>query len=68
MVQNKRDPKVSYKQFIAENLITGEQLRGFARVSTDGFQLKLQVPDLSESLPELGVQLAVLVTKSGNLL
>jgi len=48
--------------------MVGEQLRGFARIRANGFQLKLQVPDLSASLSELGVQFVVFDTEGGGLL
>ena len=48
--------------------IIREQLCSFACICTDGFKLKFQVPDLSPGLSELDVQLAVLVTESGDFL
>jgi len=45
-----------------------EQLGGFARISANGFQLKLQVPNLGASLSELGVQLVVFDTEGGSFL
>lgn len=50
------------------DLIVSKQLRGFARISANGFQLELQVPNLSASLSELDVQLVVFVAESGSLL
>lgn len=50
------------------DLITSEQLSGFPCICADGFQLKLQFPDLSAGLSEFCIQLAVFVTKGGNFL
>ena len=50
------------------NSIIREQLRSLAGVCADGFQLKLQVSNLSASLSELCVQLAVFVAKFCDLL
>lgn len=62
----KVEPEAYYNQLI--NLIIREQLRSFACIGTNGLQLKLQVPNLSASFSEVGVQLAIFVTESGNLL